>query len=137
MYANLLIKLKGTFFDTAEILHACADRDEMGSQLKIETPSRNQFSYRRPSGRLQAIRPAAGCKPPAVDKAAMRRLAFWGNVTLSTSTHRHYDESVHRIKQLSRGHFFWTHPTPGGFRGYLLLKIFRDGPRPNLARMCG
>ena len=30
----------------------------------------------------------------------MRRFAFWGNVTLSTSTHRHYDESVHRIKQL-------------------------------------
>ena len=25
--------------------------------------------------------------------------AFWGNVTLSTSTHRHCDESVHRIKQ--------------------------------------
>ena len=36
----------------------------------------------------------------------MRRfagLAFGGNVTLSTSTHRHYDESVHRIKQLTRG----------------------------------
>ena len=27
--------------------------------------------------------------------------------------------------------------TPGGLGGYLLLKIFRDGPRPNLARMCG
>ena len=33
----------------------------------------------------------------------MRRFAFGGNVTLSTSTHRHYDESVHRIKQLTRG----------------------------------
>ena len=31
----------------------------------------------------------------------MRRFAFWGSVTLSTSTHRHYDESVHRIKQLT------------------------------------
>ena len=31
------------------------------------------------------------------------RFAFGGNVTLSTSTHRHYDESVHRIKQLTRG----------------------------------
>ena len=30
-----------------------------------------------------------------------------------------------------------THPTPGGIRGYILLKIFRDGPRPNLPRMCG
>ena len=30
-----------------------------------------------------------------------------------------------------------THPTPGGLGGNLLLKIFRDGPRPNLARMCG
>ena len=34
---------------------------------------------------------------------AMRRFAFWGGSTLSTSTHRHYDESVHRIKQLTRG----------------------------------
>ena len=33
----------------------------------------------------------------------MRRFAFGGNVTLSTSKHRHYDESVHRIKQLTRG----------------------------------
>ena len=29
--------------------------------------------------------------------------AFGGNVTLSTSTHRHYDESLHRIEQLTRG----------------------------------
>ena len=33
--------------------------------------------------------------------------------------------------------FFLTHPTPGVLGGYLLLKIFRDGPRPNVARMCG
>ena len=33
----------------------------------------------------------------------MRRFAFWGSATLSTSTHRHYDESVHHIKQLTRG----------------------------------
>ena len=25
----------------------------------------------------------------------------------------------------------------GGIGGYILLKIFRDGSRPNLARMCG
>ena len=35
----------------------------------------------------------------------------------------------------------FTHPTPprggGGLGGYILLKIFRDGSRPNLARMCG
>ena len=30
-----------------------------------------------------------------------------------------------------------THSTPGGLGGYILLKIFRDEPRPNLARMCG
>ena len=31
-----------------------------------------------------------------------------------------------------------THPTPGGgLGGYILLKIFCDGSRPNLARMCG
>ena len=28
-------------------------------------------------------------------------------------------------------------PHPGGLGDYLLLKIFRDGPRPNLACMCG
>ena len=28
---------------------------------------------------------------------------FWGSVTLSTSTHRHYNESVHRKKQHTRG----------------------------------
>ena len=28
-------------------------------------------------------------------------------------------------------------PTPGGFRGLSNVKIFRDEPRPNLARMCG
>ena len=38
-----------------------------------------------------------------MDKSAMRRFAFWGSATLSTSTHRHYDESVHRIKQHTRG----------------------------------
>ena len=36
-------------------------------------------------------------------KSAMRRFASWGSATLSTSTHRHYDESVHRIKQHTRG----------------------------------
>ena len=33
----------------------------------------------------------------------MRRFAFWGSATLSTSTHHHYDESVHRIKQHTLG----------------------------------
>ena len=28
-------------------------------------------------------------------------------------------------------------PPQGGLGGYILLKIFRDGSRPNLARMCG
>ena len=33
---NPIINLKGTFFrtDRAQILHACADRDQIGSQLK-------------------------------------------------------------------------------------------------------
>ena len=50
---------------------------------------------------LKAVRRSSG-----VEKSAMRRwlgFAFGGNVTLSTSTHRHYDESVHRIKELTRG----------------------------------
>ena len=29
------------------------------------------------------------------------------------------------------------HPGGGGLGGYILLKIFRDGSRPNFARMCG
>ena len=35
----------------------------------------------------------------------LRLLRFWGKCysSLSTSTHRHYDESVYRIKQLTRG----------------------------------
>ena len=46
-----------------------------------------------------------GRQTEGVDKSAMRmrRFAFGGNVTVSTSTHRHYDESVHRITQLTRG----------------------------------
>ena len=31
----------------------------------------------------------------------------------------------------------WPTPPQGGLGGYLLLKIFCDGPRPNLAHMCG
>ena len=46
----------------------------------------------------------------------MRRLAFGGNVTLSTSTHRHYDESVHRIKRLTRGN------NTIGFSGILRIR---------------
>ena len=59
-------------------------------------------SYRRPSvSRQTVVRPV---------KLAMRmrrfaslNFAFGENVTLSTSTHRHYDECVYRIKQLTRG----------------------------------
>ena len=39
-----------------------------------------------------------------------------------------------RIDTLNLKKKIW--PTPGGLGGYLLLKIFRDGPRPNLAHMC-
>ena len=31
----------------------------------------------------------------------------------------------------------WPNPPEGSLGGYLLLQIFRDVPRPNLARMCG
>ena len=40
-----------------------------------------------------------------------------------------------RIDTLTLNKFF--DPPQGGLGGYLLLKIFRDGPGPNLARMCG
>ena len=53
----------------------------------------------------------------------MRRFAFWGSVTENTlSTHRHYDENVHRIKQITRGIVF-DPPHPRGVSGgYLLVK---------------
>ena len=38
-----------------------------------------------------------------------------------------------RIKTLTLKKFDPPHPR-GGLGGYLLLNIFRDGPRPNLAR---
>ena len=43
-----------------------------------------------------------------------------------------------RIDTLTLKKKNWTHPTRGGgLGGYLLLNIFRDRSRPNLARMCG
>ena len=90
--------------DRTQILHACADRDEIDSAKKnwthpipIETRS-----YRRPS----AVRRSSGLSNQVCASVASLRslnFAFGGNVTLSTSTHRHYDESVYRIKQLTRG----------------------------------
>ena len=51
-------KVKRHFFDTA--VGACADRDEIGSQLKNSDPPHpiliETRSYRRLSGRLQAVR---------------------------------------------------------------------------------
>ena len=41
-----------------------------------------------------------------------------------------------RIKTLTLKQI-WPTPPKGCLGGYLLLQIFRDGPRPNLARMCG
>ena len=90
--------------DCAKILHACADRDEISSHLKKIAPPPPQ-STTKPI-LIEGRQPSEG-----VYKSAMRmrlfpsfaNFAFGGNVTLSTSTHRHYDESVHRIEQLTRG----------------------------------
>ena len=89
------------------MLHACADRDEIDFQLKKLDPPHpipiETRSYRRPS-----VQPSDGRQACQISyaHASLRSLnfAFGGNVTLSTSTHRHYDESVYRIKQLTRGH---------------------------------
>ena len=103
--SHLLIKLKGTFFDTAvgprpNCARMCALRRDWLSHKHFFYPRHpiliETRSYRRPSGRVQAVR----CGQITY---ASLRFAFWENVTLSTSTHRHYDESVHRIKQLTRG----------------------------------
>ena len=107
-------------------MHACADTDENGSYLKKigPTPPQSNTKPIRIEGRPSDVsrQPSDGRQTECVDKSAMRmrrlaslaslrfarfaslRFAFGGNVTLSTSTHRHYDESVHRIKQLTRGH---------------------------------
>ena len=102
----LLINLKYTFFDTAvgsgkKNWHASADRDETGSHLdKFDPPHPiliETHSYRRPE--------AACCRPSEslCGHNGYASLRFLGSATLSTSTHRRYDESVHRIKQLTRG----------------------------------
>ena len=119
---NPIINLKNTFpnrpSDRAQIVHACADRDENGSHLKKNRthPPQSNTKPIRIEGRPSAVsrQPSDGRQTEGVNKSAMRmrrfasiasrrllRFAFWGNVTLSTSTHRHYDESVHRIKQLT------------------------------------
>ena len=97
--------VKRHFFDTAVGPHPnfariCAlRRDWLSPKKNVDPPHPiliETRSYRRPSGRLQAVR----CGQITY---ASLRFAFWGNVTLSTSTHRQYDESVHRIKQLTLG----------------------------------
>ena len=61
-------------------------RDWLSPKKKLTHPILIETgSYRRPSGRLQAVR----CGQITY---ASLRFAFWGNVSLSTSTHRHYDE---------------------------------------------
>ena len=85
--------------DSAKMLHACADRDENGSHLKKIPPHFN----RNPFLSKAAGRPSEAGRCGHISYASLR-FAIWGSVTLSTSTHRHYDERVHRIKQLTRGH---------------------------------
>ena len=107
-----IINLKDTFFDTAvgsrpNCARMCGRietrlgisyiNSDPTHPIRIETHSYPRPLYRPPLYRLQA----------AVDKSdnASLSFAFWGSSTLSTSMHRHYDESVglHRIKQLTRG----------------------------------
>ena len=94
-----IINLKDLFSyrpsDRAQILHACADRDENGSHLKKLHP---------PQSNTKPIRIEGRSSDGQISYAhASLRIAFGGNVTVSTSTLRHYDESVYRIKQLTRG----------------------------------
>ena len=101
--------------DCAKILHACADRDEISSHLKkiAPTPPQSTTKHILIEGRQPSVAKSAVRRPSSegMYKSAMRmrlfpsftNFAFGGNVTLSTSTHRHYDESLHRIEQLTRG----------------------------------
>ena len=89
------------------MLIGCADRDENVSHLKKIGPNPPQ-SNTKPI-RIEGRQPSDGRQvwknQLCACVASLRWLgfAFGGNVTLSTSKHRHYDESVHRIKQLTRG----------------------------------
>ena len=105
-YKTLKVLLSNRPSDCAKILHACADRDEISSHVKKIAPTpphsdRNPFLSK-------AVRPSVSRQQDcqiSYAHASLRSLnfAFGGNVTLSTSRHRHYDESVYRIKQLTRG----------------------------------
>ena len=90
---------------------------KFGSHVRIDTPTLNK--------KLTHPTPGGGFRGLYIVKNLSRRIAskFGTHVRIDTLT-------LKKIKIL-------THPTPGGLGGYILLKIFRDGSRPNLARMCG
>ena len=152
------------------MLHACADRDEIDSQLnntdpphpiRIETHSYPRPLY-RPLYRLQA----------AVDKSdnasLFEEVLLYQHQRIVTMTKGYIASNnlpvdiffdpphprgvqgvIYCLTSFATDRaqiwhacadriFFLTHPTPGGgLGGYLLLQIFRDGPRPNFPRMCG
>ena len=106
----IIIKLKGSFFRTGRRI-----APKFCTHVRIET--RLTLSYKKigptpPHSDInpflsKAVQPSDGRQACQISyaHASLRSLnfAFVGNVTLSTSTHRHYDESVYRIKQLTRG----------------------------------
>ena len=71
--------------------------------------------------------------PPPPGGGGFRGLSIVKN--LSRRTVPKFGTHV-RIDTLTLKKIDPPHPG-GGLGGYLLLKIFRDGPCPNLARMCG
>ena len=104
-------KVKLHFFSTrpsdrAQIVHTCADRDEIGSQLTNNGPTpphsdRNPFVSK-------AVRPTAVRRMQTVCcgqcEAKRRIAALFGEVLLYQHQRIiNYDERVHRIKQLTRG----------------------------------
>ena len=132
----LLINLKDTFStrpsDRAQIWHACADRDETGSH-------QNKFTHPTPGG----------FRGLYIDVCGMCDVCLWvcGFVVLwvcgmmfAGCLWRPPDRAhiwhacADRYSHLKKN---WPTPPQGSLGGYLLLKIFRDGLRPNLARMYG
>ena len=133
---DLLINLSDPFStrpsDRSQIWHACADRDETDSHQHFLTHT-TPGEFR---GYLLCGNDVCGMFVCLCDNVCGYQLRltylFRGPLTSDRAQIWHACADIY-----SHLNIFFTHPTPGVFRGYLLLKIFREGPRPNLARMCG
>ena len=66
-------------------------------------PCKNLYINLRRSCDCLCVSVEAGGRPRLFVSSCCFIYLFWGSVTLSTQTHRHYNESVHRKKHYTRG----------------------------------